>query len=242
MHCTITLITVIKWNFAALTYDFHLYQTTFFWIHLVQQIIRHLPDDPMLWPGKSGGGNADHDSMATLQLSSVQQAQIKEIFDLFDTDGGGSIDCMERDAAMYALGFQPLAPQARRASVAGSNLTSSPNSNPNPGTSLSDVAESFLQPETITLLEFTTLMKGEHMIRNPVEAIWAAFAELSEGDDSGLFPGAVTVEGLRRACNKYDMKLSEDELHQLINDLDADGDGSVDKAEFMRLMRQAPWF
>jgi Ca2+-binding EF-hand superfamily protein len=32
--------------------------------------------------------------------------QIKEIFDLFDTDGGGYIDRRELDLAMVALGFQ----------------------------------------------------------------------------------------------------------------------------------------
>ncbi len=178
--------------------------------------------------------------MASVQLSNVQQAQIKEIFDLFDTDGGGSIDCLEKDAAMYALGFQPLTPHARRASLTTGPQGTSGSSLLNLGASSSDLAENFSQ--TITLVEFTTLMKGEHVMRNPVEAIWAAFAELSGCDDSGAYSGAVTVDGLRRACAKYDMKLSEDELHQLINDLDVDGDGSVDKAEFIRLMRQAPWF
>jgi Ca2+-binding EF-hand superfamily protein len=79
-------------------------------------------------------------------------------------------------------------------------------------------------------------------MRNQVDAIWAAFAELSGCDGLDSDPGAVTVEGLQRACEKYDVKLSVDELHQLIDELDSDGDGSVDRNEFMRLMRLAPWF
>ncbi len=34
--------------------------------------------------------------------------QIREIFDLFDTDGGGTIDRGELDFAMSALGFQKV--------------------------------------------------------------------------------------------------------------------------------------
>ena len=192
--------------------------------------MRQLPKNPVLWPGKAHGNIID--SMASVQLSDEQQAQIKEIFDLFDTDGGGSIDCREKDAAMYALGFQPLsAPNYSGRPVLQSESQ---------GSFSAVLAEHASQ--TITLLEFTTLMKGEHVIRNPVDAIWAAFAELSGGDYLDSDPGGVTVEGLKRACHKYDVKLSEDELHQLIDDLDLNGDGSVDKDEFMRLMRLAPWF
>jgi Ca2+-binding EF-hand superfamily protein len=39
-------------------------------------------------------------------LSEAQAAQIKEIFYLFDTDGGGTIDTQELGFAMVALGFQ----------------------------------------------------------------------------------------------------------------------------------------
>jgi hypothetical protein len=39
-------------------------------------------------------------------LSSAQATQIREIFELFDTDGGGCIDQNELQFAMTALGFQ----------------------------------------------------------------------------------------------------------------------------------------
>ena len=41
-----------------------------------------------------------------ITLSEAEEAQIREIFDLFDTDGGGSIDKRELEIAMIALGFQ----------------------------------------------------------------------------------------------------------------------------------------
>ena len=36
-----------------------------------------------------------------------QKQEIKEAFDLFDTDGSGSIDSKELKVAMRALGFEP---------------------------------------------------------------------------------------------------------------------------------------
>ncbi len=41
-----------------------------------------------------------------ITLSDIQLAQINEIFDLFDTDGGGSIDRVELELALVALGFR----------------------------------------------------------------------------------------------------------------------------------------
>ena len=45
-------------------------------------------------------------SLHQIQLSNAQMSQIREIFNLFDTDGGGSIDRKELDFAMMALGFK----------------------------------------------------------------------------------------------------------------------------------------
>merc|ERR1712186_240513 len=41
------------------------------------------------------------------ELTEEQQQEIKEAFDLFDTDGSGEIDSKELKVAMRALGFEP---------------------------------------------------------------------------------------------------------------------------------------
>ena len=41
------------------------------------------------------------------QLTEEQKQEIKESFDLFDTDGSGTIDQKELKVAMRALGFEP---------------------------------------------------------------------------------------------------------------------------------------
>merc|ERR1712007_203333 len=47
-----------------------------------------------------GGGKAK-------ELTPEQQNDIKQAFELFDTDGSGSIDTKELKVAMRALGFEP---------------------------------------------------------------------------------------------------------------------------------------
>jgi centrin-3 len=195
---------------------------------------------PELWPDQVPENKKLIDSMASVELSDQQHAQIKEIFDLFDTDGDGSIDCREKDAALYALGFQPTFGSKLQSSIRRQqdNMLLRKNSVSQCTTSEEDFSQA------VSLQEFTQMMKGEQVVRNPLDAIWGAFAELSCGAESHMSnaSGQVTLEGLRRACSKYDVKLNDAELSQMIADTDIDGDGSVDKDEFLHIMNQAPWF
>jgi centrin-3 len=180
---------------------------------------------------------ADHTISQTLEISDQAKAQISEIFDLFDTDGSGTIASNEVDAAMFALGFQP-------SSFAGSA------EGDRRGSLLDLDAISEDGTRSITLKEFTLLMKGELIGSSPLEGIWSAFTTLSQdgqgaagrqaGEREGW--GSVTLEGLRRACREYDVRLTEEELVCMMEEVDIDGDGTVDKEEFLNIMRHAPWF
>ena len=44
---------------------------------------------------------------APIELTEDQKQEIREAFDLFDTDGSGTIDAKELKVAMRALGFEP---------------------------------------------------------------------------------------------------------------------------------------
>jgi centrin-3 len=224
-------------------------QTIFFWILLVRQILTFYDINPERRPEtdlairKSLGINA-------IELSQQEKEQIQEIFELFDTDGGGSIAAQEMDAAMLALGFKP----SSRLRKSGSS------------TNLLKVdlqkAQSDLEKidrdgsKTITLDEFTAMMTGEVVGLGPLEAIWSAFCALSCADSlkEGLAAiskscskgedgwGTVSIHGLKRACKEFDIKLTDEELHCMISETDTDGNGVVDKSEFMRIMKNAPWF
>jgi Ca2+-binding EF-hand superfamily protein len=137
---------------------------------------------------------------------------------------------------MFALGFQPT-------SLAGDGGSK------RRGSLLNAISEN---GQAITLEEFTLLMKGELIGNSPLEGIWSAFTTLSQdcqnaaglvqvsGEEEGW--GFVTLNGLRRACREYDVRLTEEELVCMMEDVDADGDGTVDKEEFLNIMRHAPWF
>ena len=230
---------------------------------------------------------------SSISLSDQQLAQIREIFDLFDTDGGGSIDAKEMDAAMFALGFHPpersgaARRKRKRALKQGAAANGDLSSNSRLGGSVNKLGsvESLgstgsmdsLDNTTVTLGEFTAMMKGELMGRGPLDAIWEAFTALShEGATLKGAPadpahrsrteiqssmpsavgvmgkadknnsdddwGVVTLEGLRLACQRYDVRVSEEELRCLMDETDVDGDGSINREEFMRIMYNSPWF
>lgn len=48
------------------------------------------------------------------ELSEEQKQEIKEAFDLFDSEGVGAIDAKELKVAMRALGFEPKKEEIRR--------------------------------------------------------------------------------------------------------------------------------
>ena len=48
------------------------------------------------------------------ELTEEQRQEIKEAFDLFDTDGSGAIDAKELKVAMRALGFEPSKEEVKR--------------------------------------------------------------------------------------------------------------------------------
>ena len=48
------------------------------------------------------------------ELSEAQKAEIKEAFDLFDTNGSGIIDMKDLKVALRALGFEPAKEEIKR--------------------------------------------------------------------------------------------------------------------------------
>ncbi len=99
--------------------------------------------------------------------------------------------------------------------------------------------------DSITLEEFTSLMKGEINGRDPLEDIRAIFFVLQHTDSfPDLRPGLVTLDKLQRACNKFQLQLTEEELILMINSaqVDTDRNGGVSEDEFLRVMRWSIWF
>jgi Ca2+-binding EF-hand superfamily protein len=170
--------------------------------------------------------------LVKVEFTSKEEDQIKEIFELFDTDGGGTMDSRELDAAKFSLGFD-RSHKNRRESVQSSART-----------------------QLITLEEFSSMMKGEKLARGPFDGVWMVFSvlcaqggESNEAPAKGRFNGAskpqagrITLEGLRKACNQFNVRLSEDEVQEMMAEADPSGTGKVDIDSFFRMVGSAPWF
>jgi Ca2+-binding EF-hand superfamily protein len=165
-------------------------------------------------------------SPRTIALSAQQVAQIREIFELFDTDGGGTMDRQELSVAMYALGFQDVSTKGHGQQHKVADLSAHGS-------------------DSITLEDFTSLMKGEINGRDPLENIRTIFHVLQTIDcPPDPHPGLVTLNKLQRACNKFQLKLTEEELLLMIDSaqVHVDRGGGVSEDEFIGVMRWSIWF
>jgi Ca2+-binding EF-hand superfamily protein len=120
-----------------------------------------------------------------MELSEEQKQEIKEAFDLFDTDKTGTIDYHELKVAMRALGFD-----VKKQEVL--NLMKEYD------------REASGQIEYHDFLEIMTHKIAE---RDPVEEILKAF-KLFDEDNSGR----ISLRNLRRVARELGENLSDDEL------------------------------
>ncbi len=169
-----------------------------------------------------------------ITLSEKQEAHILEIFELFDTDGGGTIDLKELSAAMYALGFKETKRTSWRRTSGSGDLARH-----------SWAGQGQSGQVHIKLEEFTALMKGEINGRDPLEEIRAVFAALQLPDGhEDVQAGLVTLSKLRRACREFQLHLTDEELMMMIDSAQADADrtGGVSEEEFCQILQHSIWF
>lgn len=161
-----------------------------------------------------------------ISLSKQQEDQIKEVFNLFDTDGGGTIDREELKVAMTALGFQDKSKVGRQQESERVRFESIDADRSN----------------SVCLEEFRTLMKGELVISDPMEEVRAIFKAIScvDGNDSS---DTITLNKLRTATHKFKVHLSEKELQIMMSEAKGDQQlQTIEEADFLRLMSLSPWF
>merc|ERR1712183_490436 len=151
------------------------------------------------------------------ELTPEQQNEIKEAFELFDTDGSGSIDTKELKVAMRALGFEPK--QEEIAKMIG------------------DVDDD--GSGTIKYPEFLKMMTFKILNRDPKEEILKAF-KLFTGEDK--WNQRVSFKHLQRVAKELGERMTDEELQEMIDEADTDGDGEVNEEEFLRIMKKTNLF
>lgn len=145
------------------------------------------------------------------EVTEEQKQEIKEAFDLFDTDKSGSIDYHELKVAMRALGFDVKKQE------------------------LANIIKEYDRAETgqIEYADFAELMSQKMADRDPEEEMKKAF-RLFDDDDSGH----ISIKNLRRVARELGEVLSEDELQAMIDEFDKNADGVIDLGEFVEIMKQ----
>jgi len=158
----------------------------------------------------SAGGKRRSGS-SKFELAEDQKNDIKEAFDLFDPNGKGVIDSKELKVAMRALGFEPKKEEIKKM-VAEVDKDGS-------GTIK---YEDFLQLMTIKMAE-----------KDVKEEILKAF-KLFDDDSTGK----ISFVNLKRVAETLGENLTDEELQEMIEEADRDGDNEINQDEFFRIMKK----
>ena len=138
--------------------------------------------------------------------------EIKEAFQLFDTEGKGTIDLKELKAAFRALGFQ-----VKKAEIK----------------SLLSAVDKGEGADSVSYDEFVEMCGPKMQSRDTKEEINKVFGLF---DDDGT--GAISFRNLKRVANELGENLTDEELQEMIDEADRDGDGLINEEEFFRVMKK----
>eukprot|EP00696_Hemimastix_kukwesjijk_P014127 gnl/Hemi2/28064_TR9272_c0_g1_i1.p1 gnl/Hemi2/28064_TR9272_c0_g1~~gnl/Hemi2/28064_TR9272_c0_g1_i1.p1 ORF type:complete len:206 (+),score=91.89 gnl/Hemi2/28064_TR9272_c0_g1_i1:85-618(+) len=145
------------------------------------------------------------------ELTDEQKQEIKEAFDLFDTDGSGTIDAKELKVAMRALGFEPKKEEIKKM--------------------IADVDQE--GTGTIDYHEFLKMMTSKMSEKDSTEEILKAF-RLFDDEDSG----SISLKNLKRVARELGETMTDEELMEMIEEADRSGTGAINQEDFIRIMKK----
>lgn len=145
------------------------------------------------------------------ELSEEQKTDIREAFNLFDSDGVGKIDTKELKVAFRALGFEPKKEEIKRMiAEVDTNSTGK-----------------------LSYQEFLYLVSIKMAEKDCKDEILKAF-RLFDDDETGK----ISFKNLKRVAKELGENLTDEELQEMIEEADRDGDGEVNQEEFLRIMKK----
>ncbi|XP_056136530.1 uncharacterized protein cetn4 [Lampris incognitus] len=147
----------------------------------------------------------------TPELTEEQKQEIREAFDLFDTECTGTLDVKELKVAMRALGFEPKKEEIKKM-IADVDTEGS---------------------GKINFSEFLCMMTQKMSEKDFTEEALKAF-RLFDDDCTGK----ISFKNLKRVAKELGESMTDTELQDMINEADRDGDGEINEQEFMRIMKK----
>lgn len=155
-------------------------------------------------------------SRAYEQLTPQEIRDLKLVFDTFDTDKSGSIDARELRKALRALGFK-ISKESIEEMIADLDV---------------DKSGSI---EFDEFLEFVIARQGDG--RDVHNEIIQGF-KMFDADKTGK----ISLANLKQASRMCGVKLNEQELKEMIQEADKDGDNEIDQEEFVNIMLKTNLF
>uniref|UniRef100_A0A8D2LWG7 Calglandulin n=1 Tax=Varanus komodoensis TaxID=61221 RepID=A0A8D2LWG7_VARKO len=159
----------------------------------------------------AGGGGQRRRTGPKLELSAAQKQQMREAFDLLDSDGTGTIGVKDLKVCIRALGFEPSKEEIKKI--------------------VFDVDKEGLGK--IGFDAFYSVMTQKMSEVDPKEEILKAF-KLFEDPESGR----ISFKNLKRIATEIGENLTDEELQEMITEADLDGDGEVSEHEFVKMMKR----
>lgn len=90
---------------------------------------------------------------------------------------------------------------------------------------------------TIGYEEFLKMMTHKILNRDPKDEILKAF-RLFDDDETGK----ISFKNLKRVAKELGERMTDEELQEMIDEADRDGDGEVNEEEFLRIMKKTNLF
>ena len=144
-------------------------------------------------------------------LTEEEIEEIREAFNLFDTDGVGAIDCKELKAAMQSLGFDTKNP-----------------------TIFQMIADMEKEHQNDGPIDFETFLDGisgklgDKESRGGIQKIFNLF----DTDRRG----SVSFKDLKRVSKELGETMTDDELREMVERADSNGDGEISFDDFYVIM------
>merc|ERR1712046_423474 len=127
------------------------------------------------------------------------------------TDGSGNIDVKELTIAMKALGCEPKPGEIEKM--------------------ISEVDDD--GGGSIGFDEFLAMMTHKILNKDPKDDMLKAF-RLFDDDQTGT----ISLKNLKRVARETNQTLTDDELQEMLNDADKDGDGVLNEEEWLTLTKR----
>ncbi|KAL9234993.1 hypothetical protein vseg_009799 [Gypsophila vaccaria] len=147
-------------------------------------------------------------------LTQQKRQEIKEAFELFDTDGSGTIDAKELNVAMRALGFEMTEEQITQM--------------------IADVDKD--GSGAIDFDEFCHMMTAKIGERDTKEELMKAFRIIDQDSN-----GKISAADIQRIAKDLGESFTDREIQEMIDEADRDRDGEVNVEEFLRMMRRTSY-